>query len=362
MVMAIAAKPAGEERDAMTMALASYMRKQYLIWNKDTVSDQTIFNDIRTLSNGTLTVPEGAKLSEIQGEFRQPNAPGIRSQRRDNGIRTKRRKGRHPMASDKKQRIRDNFRLIAGWLFLAVGLYLLVAFVSYLFTWTVDQSLLSEGGMSDPQAEAANSAGLIGNYWSNLFIGELFGISAFIIPFFLAALAIFLLRIKKVRIIPLFFITAFICIILSVSLGYIFSFTSLEYVFGAGVGGTYGYRVNEWLISMLGTVGTGVVLFFVLTAFLVPFVYRWVRKRKIKAGATEETEPVVVPETSIHEPESITEREIKTTEPVRQRESKENESPEQPVFEVEKIEEESTAGDMFFYDPKQDLSRYRNPL
>ena len=88
------------------------------------------------------------------------------------------------MASDKKQRIRDNFRLITGWLFLAVGLYLLTAFVSYLFTWTVDQSLLSQGGLSDPQAEAANSTGLIGNYWSNLFIGELFGISAFIIPFF----------------------------------------------------------------------------------------------------------------------------------------------------------------------------------
>ncbi len=74
MVMAIASKPEDEERDAMTMALASYMRKQYLIWNKDTVSDHTIFNDIRSLSGGTLTVPEGAKLSEIQGEFRQPNS------------------------------------------------------------------------------------------------------------------------------------------------------------------------------------------------------------------------------------------------------------------------------------------------
>jgi len=92
MVMAIAAKPAGEERDAMTMALASYMRKQYLIWNKDTVSDQTIFNDIRTLSNGTLTVPEGAKLSEIQGEFRQPNAPGIRSQRQGQWHKNKKKK------------------------------------------------------------------------------------------------------------------------------------------------------------------------------------------------------------------------------------------------------------------------------
>ena len=83
MVMAIASKEPGEERDTMTLALAAYMRKQYLIWNKDTVSDQTIFNDIRSLSNGTLTVPEGAKLSEIQGEFRQPNVlQGARTQQR----------------------------------------------------------------------------------------------------------------------------------------------------------------------------------------------------------------------------------------------------------------------------------------
>lgn len=74
MVLAIAAKPESKERDAMTIALAVYMRKQYLIWNKDTVADQTIFNDIYSLSNGTLSVPEGTKLSEIQGDYRQPNA------------------------------------------------------------------------------------------------------------------------------------------------------------------------------------------------------------------------------------------------------------------------------------------------
>jgi len=39
------------------------------------------------------------------------------------------------MASDKekKNRIRDNIRIISGWLFLALGAFLLVAFVSYLF-------------------------------------------------------------------------------------------------------------------------------------------------------------------------------------------------------------------------------------
>jgi len=58
----------GPERDEMVIALAYYMRKQYLIWNKDSVSDQIIFNDMVTLSKGRLTIPEDAKLDEIQGE------------------------------------------------------------------------------------------------------------------------------------------------------------------------------------------------------------------------------------------------------------------------------------------------------
>lgn len=73
MVMAIAAKPDDAERAATVLALAHYMRKQYLIWNKGTVTDQIIFNDIEKLSNGQLKVPEGMKLSEIRGEYRQPN-------------------------------------------------------------------------------------------------------------------------------------------------------------------------------------------------------------------------------------------------------------------------------------------------
>jgi len=91
------------------------------------------------------------------------------------------------MASDKekKNRIRDNIRIISGWLFLALGAFLLVAFVSYLFNWTVDQSLLSGDSLFMPEDSAANSGGFIGNRWADLFIGKLFGLSAFILPFFL---------------------------------------------------------------------------------------------------------------------------------------------------------------------------------
>ena len=34
------------------------MKQQYLIWNKDSVSEETIFADIKMLSGGKLTVPE----------------------------------------------------------------------------------------------------------------------------------------------------------------------------------------------------------------------------------------------------------------------------------------------------------------
>lgn len=65
---ALALTPPSPERDEMVMALAYYMRKQYVIWNKDTVLDQTIFDDMAALTQGRLRVPEGFVMEEIQGE------------------------------------------------------------------------------------------------------------------------------------------------------------------------------------------------------------------------------------------------------------------------------------------------------
>jgi hypothetical protein len=41
------------------------MRQQYLIWNKDTVADATIFQDIERLSDYRIKVPEGIQLTRI---------------------------------------------------------------------------------------------------------------------------------------------------------------------------------------------------------------------------------------------------------------------------------------------------------
>ena len=55
----------GETKVAMIRSLAIYMRQQYLIWNKDTVTDETIFQDIERLSDGKVKIPEGMTLGKV---------------------------------------------------------------------------------------------------------------------------------------------------------------------------------------------------------------------------------------------------------------------------------------------------------
>ena len=64
----IASEPEGDIKTAMIRSLAIYMRQQYLIWNKDTVADATIFQDIERLSGGRVVVPEGMELSKISAD------------------------------------------------------------------------------------------------------------------------------------------------------------------------------------------------------------------------------------------------------------------------------------------------------
>lgn len=55
----------GPVKVEMLKSLAIYMRQQYLIWNKDTVADETIFQDIEKLSDYRIRVPEGMSLDRV---------------------------------------------------------------------------------------------------------------------------------------------------------------------------------------------------------------------------------------------------------------------------------------------------------
>ncbi|MBQ9399142.1 MAG: DUF4290 domain-containing protein [Bacteroidales bacterium] len=68
-------EPDGEMKTSLIRALATYMRQQYLIWNKDSVADETIFSDIEKLSGYRLRIPEGISLSKISSDsnFSRPS-------------------------------------------------------------------------------------------------------------------------------------------------------------------------------------------------------------------------------------------------------------------------------------------------
>ncbi len=76
----------GDVKTSMIRSLAIYMRQQYLIWNKDTVADETIFQDIEKLSDYRIKVPEGLQLNRISGDmnFSRPSLNPVKSGKNQN--------------------------------------------------------------------------------------------------------------------------------------------------------------------------------------------------------------------------------------------------------------------------------------
>ena len=72
----IAEQEEGDVKTSMIRSLAIYMRQQYLIWNKDSVADETIFQDIEKLSDFRIKVPEGIQLNKISSDA-SFSRPGI---------------------------------------------------------------------------------------------------------------------------------------------------------------------------------------------------------------------------------------------------------------------------------------------
>ena len=88
---------------------------------------------------------------------------------------------REPLLNDDRRRI---VRIVLGVLCGLLTLYTLVALISYVFTWTSDQSLSYDSQMFSMGSAAENAGGKIGYLWANLLISKWFGLGAFAIPVF----------------------------------------------------------------------------------------------------------------------------------------------------------------------------------
>lgn len=160
-------------------------------------------------------------------------------------------------------------RFIFGLIFALLALFTFVSFISYLFNWAEDQSLLTEDNLFTSVVAVKNLGGKLGLRWSEFLISKLFGLGAFVIPFFLVGMSVFCFKRGKINFLRLFFLSLMGAIVLSIACSYIFSFTSASAMFGEGAGGSYGYHLNQWLVDMTGNLGTGIIVFFLLILWIV---------------------------------------------------------------------------------------------
>ena len=100
---------------------------------------------------------------------------------------------REPVFNENTRRI---VRIVLGVLFTMLTIYTLVALLSYVFTWTADQSLKFDTRMFTTGVTAENAAGKIGFIWADFLVSKLFGLGAFAIPVFLGALAVYCFRLR----------------------------------------------------------------------------------------------------------------------------------------------------------------------
>jgi S-DNA-T family DNA segregation ATPase FtsK/SpoIIIE len=158
-------------------------------------------------------------------------------------------------------------RQVFGLALILFSVYLLIAFVSYLFTWKIDQSKVElplVEFLFDSDVTVENWLGKLGAITSHLFIYKWFGIAsfAFVYLFFLFGFKVLF----KISLLPLkksLKVSFFILLWSSVFFAFFFS-ERLYYL-----GGAFGYEVDKYLQGIFGTMGMGLLIFFALTVFLI---------------------------------------------------------------------------------------------
>jgi hypothetical protein len=56
----------GAQKEALTSLIANHMKKSYLIWNQDSVSDADIIRDLKELSNGKIILAPDFNFNEVK--------------------------------------------------------------------------------------------------------------------------------------------------------------------------------------------------------------------------------------------------------------------------------------------------------
>ena len=166
-------------------------------------------------------------------------------------------------------RLSDKFIRIAGLLLFLASIYMVLAFSSFLFIWKLDLAFSVDGGWIDiftnKSLIAENILGKFGSLLAYIFIYKWFGIASYLFVFIFFILGFKLS--SGFSILPLgktIRYSIFLIIWISVAASLIL-YKDNQLIFG----GNFGFQAKIWMISLLGQVGTALLLFFSMLVFSV---------------------------------------------------------------------------------------------
>jgi S-DNA-T family DNA segregation ATPase FtsK/SpoIIIE len=170
-----------------------------------------------------------------------------------------------------KELVRDKrTHKIFGAFLVFICFFLLIAFGSYLFTWTADQDKIRDTGIKillPNELEITNLFGSLGAYTAFVFFEYGFGIASFFFCMLFFVLGINLLLDRKVyslwRSIRYMILGL---VIVSVSASYFTGLSAFNW------GGAFGQYSSTWMNAVIGKVGTFAVL---VTALFAYFIWRF---------------------------------------------------------------------------------------
>ena len=241
----------------------------------------------------------------------------------------------------------ERTRFITGLVISIVTIYVGLALISFFFTGGADQSKIENIPLSDlviNRGSVENWTGVRGAFLADLLMNRWFGISSFLILFFLGAK---LMNLSRVSLLKRFLFSAAMLIWGSLFFAFIF-IRGYEDTF-IYLGGQHGYYLSEVMMNNIGIPGTVLLLvglFLIVAIFTskrtIPFLqnvfsFGWLKNRlkRDKSETTEvpEEEEDVEGEAEVYAP---VEKTVAAPQPVAYRETvEENIGPDEYVFDTE---------------------------
>ena len=157
---------------------------------------------------------------------------------------------------------KDRIVFISGLVVAVFVALVLIASLSYIFTWKADGSLLNDAGMMARGVDVQNAGGKIGFRLAHGIVGRSFGFASFVLIGYLGTLAAFMIIKKRFKA-SLRRLVAVVSgtWLLSMLLAYIGVLSRVEALFfGCGLGGGVGLASVRWLLNLIGIIPTGILL------------------------------------------------------------------------------------------------------